>query len=270
MADRFDKFSQHARRVLTYAQQESQTLGHDFIGAEHLLLGLLRDEESSAVRVLGRLGVDPSKIREQVLFVLGPDGGTGHSGGIGLTPNAKRVIESAVDEVRRAGVQTGIRSAHLLLGVARVEDTIAAGVLQSMGLALDRLREAVDAVLPAAPASEPEPLLTDAPEFDGELATLRELRLWFDRALQSGPGPTSDIGAMLLRDVDELITLLNLSDILDGRLRASRRALELIGRLIAGARALAMVLDDADAGGADGAGLTDALAAIEPLAKRLR
>ncbi len=263
MTQRSDKFSEHARRVLTYAQQESQTLGHDFIGPEHLLLGLLRDDESSAVRVLARLGVDAAKIREQVLLLLdGPESGAGPSGAIGLTPDAKRVIESAVDEVRRAS-GSGIRSAHLLLGVARVEDTIAAGVLQSLGVTLDRLREEVAAVWPPAPARAPEPS-ADPDAYDDELETLRSLRIWFDRVVQSGPGAASDIAAMLLRDVDELLPLIERGGTTNGRL------LELIGRLTAGSRALAIVASDGDEGAEVRPNLEDVITVTESLAKRFR
>ena len=93
MADKFDRFTKRARRVLTLAQEEAQRLNHNYIGTEHLLLGLVREENGVAVRVLRDLGADPKKIREQIEHTVGRGQRTMY-GKLSLTPRTKRVIES--------------------------------------------------------------------------------------------------------------------------------------------------------------------------------
>ena len=88
MADRFDKFTERARRVLTLAQEEAQRFNHNYIGTEHLLLGLVREGDGVAAKVLGNLGVELSKVRSAVEFIIGR-GEKSISGEIGLTPRAK-------------------------------------------------------------------------------------------------------------------------------------------------------------------------------------
>ena len=97
MADRFDKFTERARRVLTLAQEEAQRFNHNYIGTEHLLLGLVREGEGVAAKVLANLGVELNKVRSAVEFIIGR-GDRSVVGEIGLTPRAKKVIELAVDE----------------------------------------------------------------------------------------------------------------------------------------------------------------------------
>ena len=95
MADRFDKFTERARRVLTLAQEEAQRFGHNYISTEHLLLGLVREGDGVAAKVLNNLGVELTKVRSAVEFIIGR-GEKSISGEIGLTPRAKKVIELAV------------------------------------------------------------------------------------------------------------------------------------------------------------------------------
>jgi ATP-dependent Clp protease ATP-binding subunit ClpC len=139
--DRFDKFTDRARKVLTYAQDESQRFNHNYIGTEHLLLGLIREGDGVAALALGNMGVDLSKVRTAVEFIIGR-GDRPVSGEIGLTPRGKRVIELAIDESRRLD-HDYIGTEHLLLGLVRVGDGIAAGVLESLGVSLDRTRAEV-------------------------------------------------------------------------------------------------------------------------------
>ena len=127
--DRFDKFTERARRVLSFAQEEAQRFQHNYIGTEHLLLGLVREEEGVAARVLSNLGVELYKVREAVEFIIGR-GDRIVLGEIGLTPRAKKVIELAVDEARRLNHHY-IGTEHLLLGLVREGEGIAAGVLKS-------------------------------------------------------------------------------------------------------------------------------------------
>lgn len=112
MASRFDKFSERARRVLSLAQEEAQRLNHNYIGTEHILLGLVKEEEGVAARVLVNMGVSLPKMRSAVEYVIGP-GEKVTSAGTGLTTRAKRVIELAIDEARQMG-HNYIGTEHLL------------------------------------------------------------------------------------------------------------------------------------------------------------
>ncbi len=145
MASRFEKFSERARRVLTVAQEEARHLNHSYIGTEHILLGLVREGDGVAARVLINLGVSLSKVRSAVEFIIGH--GEKTSGGeIGLTPRAKKVIELAIDEARHLG-HNYIGTEHLLLGLLREGEGVAAGVLDSLGITLERTRAEITRIL---------------------------------------------------------------------------------------------------------------------------
>ncbi len=145
MADRFDKFTERARKVLTLAQEEAQRFNHNYIGTEHLLLGLVREGDGVAAKVLANMGVELNKVRSAVEFIIGR-GDRMVMGEIGLTPRAKKVIELAVDEARRLNHHY-IGTEHLLLGLVREGEGIAAGVLESLGVSLDKVRAQVIHVL---------------------------------------------------------------------------------------------------------------------------
>ena len=138
MGSRFEKFSERARRVLSLAQEEAQRFNHNYIGTEHILLGLVRETEGVAARVLANLGVDLNKVRSAVEFIIGR-GERPSQGEIGLTPRAKKVVELAVDEARRMN-HTYIGTEHLLIGLLREGEGVAAGVLESLGVTLDKVR----------------------------------------------------------------------------------------------------------------------------------
>jgi len=138
MPSRFEKFTERARKVLSLSQEEAQSFNHDYIGTEHILLGLVREGEGVAAKVLISLGVELDKVRSAVEYIIGR-GEKGVSGEIGLTPRAKRVIELAVDEARRLN-HNYIGTEHLLLGLLREEEGVASGVLESMGISLDKVR----------------------------------------------------------------------------------------------------------------------------------
>ena len=145
MGSRFEKFSERARRVLSLAQEEAQRFNHNYIGTEHILLGLVRETEGVAARVLSSLSVDLSKVRSAVEFIIGR-GEKPAQGEIGLTPRAKKVVELAVDEARRMN-HTYIGTEHLLIGLLREGEGVAAGVLESLGVTLDKVRTETHRIL---------------------------------------------------------------------------------------------------------------------------
>jgi ATP-dependent Clp protease ATP-binding subunit ClpA len=136
--DRFEKFTVRARRVLRFSREEAERFQHNYIGTEHLLLGLVREGEGVAAKVLSNLGVELNKVRSAVEFIIGR-GDRIVLGEIGLTPRAKKVIELAVDEARRLNHHY-IGTGHLLLGLVREGEGIAAGVLESLGVHLGKVR----------------------------------------------------------------------------------------------------------------------------------
>ncbi len=145
MPDRFERFTERTRKALQLAQEEAQRFNHNYIGTEHILLGLVRQGDGVAARVLNNLGIELNKVRSAVEFIIGR-GDTAVMGEIGLTPRAKRVIELAVDEARRLNHHY-IGTEHLLLGLVREGEGIAAGVLESLGVSLEKVRRSVLEVL---------------------------------------------------------------------------------------------------------------------------
>ena len=145
MASRFEKFSERARRVLSLAQEEAQRFNHNYIGTEHILLGLVRETDGVAAKVLSNLGVELTKVRSAVEFIIGRGERTSPSE-IGLTPRAKKVIELAVDEARRLNHHY-IGTEHLLIGLMREGEGVAAGVLESLGVNLDKVRGETSRIL---------------------------------------------------------------------------------------------------------------------------
>ncbi len=139
MADRFDKFTERAARVPTLAQGQAQHCNRNYLGTELLLLGLVR--EGVAARVLANMGLELSKMRLAIEFIIGR-GDRMVMGEIGLTPPAKKVIELAVDEARRLNHRY-IGTEHILLGLVREGEGIAAGVLKALGVSLDKVRAQV-------------------------------------------------------------------------------------------------------------------------------
>jgi ATP-dependent Clp protease ATP-binding subunit ClpA len=165
-SDDFDKFTDRARNVLRLAQEDAQRFGHPYIGTEHLLLGLVREDESVAVVVLRNLGVEPPSVRDAVVGIIGRTDRV-VLGEVGLTPRAKKVIELAVDEGRRMNHHY-IGTEHLLLGLVREGEGIAARVLESLGVNLEKVRTQTIQVLSqraavADEAKEPEDVVPPAP-----------------------------------------------------------------------------------------------------------
>jgi ATP-dependent Clp protease ATP-binding subunit ClpC len=174
MASRFEKFSERARRVLTFAQEEAQHFNHSYIGTEHILLGLVREDEGIAAKVLLNLGVGLSKVRSAVEFIIERNEKPS-TGEIGLTPRAKRVIELAIDEARSLG-HNYIGTEHLLLGLLREGEGIAASVLDSFGISLERARAEIVRVISQTTArSKPTRSTTRTPTLDQLGIDLTEL-----------------------------------------------------------------------------------------------
>ena len=145
MASRFEKFSERARRVLTTAQEEARNHNHGYIGTEHILLALAREEGGVAAKVLVNLGAGLSKVRSGVEFIIGRGEKPG-TGETGLTPRAKKVIELAIDEARHMG-HNYIGTEHFLLGLLRDGEGVAASVLDSFGITMEKARAEVARIL---------------------------------------------------------------------------------------------------------------------------
>jgi ATP-dependent Clp protease ATP-binding subunit ClpA len=147
----FDRFSDRAKRVLALAQDEAIRFNHNYIGSEHLLVGLIREEEGVAARALRTLGVELDKARTALGFIIGRGDSTTSPSEITLSPRTKKIIELAIDEAGKLG-SIHVRTEHLLLGLAREGEGIASGILESLGITMAKVRHAVIQTLGATPA----------------------------------------------------------------------------------------------------------------------
>lgn len=141
----FDRFNDRAKRVLALAQDEAVRMNLDYLGVEHLLLGLIREGEGVAARTLDKLGIDLSKTRTAVRTATPPREGPPATD-IRLTPRMKKVIETAIEEAKRLG-HSHVGTEHLLLALAREGESVATSVLSSFGVALEKVRQEVIATL---------------------------------------------------------------------------------------------------------------------------
>ncbi len=144
-SSRFEKFSERARRVLSLANEEAQRFNHSYISTEHILLGLVRETDCVAAKVLKNLDVELDKVRSAVEFIIGR-GEREATGEKGLTPRTKKVVELAVDEARRLNHHY-IGTEHLLIGLLREGEGVAAGVLESLQVNLDKVRAETSRIL---------------------------------------------------------------------------------------------------------------------------
>ncbi len=149
----FDRFTERARKVIILAKEEAKRFNHDYIGTEHILLGLIKEGESVAAAVLQNLGLSLDTIRLEVekLVQFGPS--TIVSGDIPFTPKAKKVIELAMDEARRLG-HNYIGTEHLLLGLIKEGEGVASHVLMNVGLDLNKVRSEVIKLLGSSAPSQ--------------------------------------------------------------------------------------------------------------------
>ncbi len=141
-----DKFTERVRKVIYLARDEANRLQHDYIGTEHLLLGIVREGDGIAARVLQKLDLDLDQIQQAIEHIVKPSGGTLMLGEIPLTPRAKRVLELSVEEARLLG-HNYVGTEHLLLGLIREGDGVAARVLLELGVDRKRVREEIMKIL---------------------------------------------------------------------------------------------------------------------------
>jgi diadenosine tetraphosphate (Ap4A) HIT family hydrolase len=177
----FDRFNDRAKRVLALAQDEAIRFNHNYIGTEHLLLGLVREGEGVAAHVLDSLGVDLSKVRVSVEHIIGRGKSETSPSEITLSPRTKKVIELAIDEAKKLG-HSHVGTEHLLLGLVREGEGIASNVLASLGVSLEKVRHQVIATLGGGTAS------TSArdPRWEKYYDTEGKKRDWFCEDVLSG------------------------------------------------------------------------------------
>ncbi|MCB9008417.1 MAG: ATP-dependent Clp protease ATP-binding subunit [Ardenticatenaceae bacterium] len=151
----WERFTQRARRVLSLAQEEAERLNHNYIGSEHVLIGLLREEGGVAGRVLRELGLDAVRVQAMVERLSGGPGTRTPFTKIELSPSTKRVLELAVEEARRMG-QHYISTEHLLLGLARQNEGLAIDVLRKFGISAEQIRRQTRRMLRESPVATTE------------------------------------------------------------------------------------------------------------------
>ncbi|WP_096438119.1 ATP-dependent protease ATP-binding subunit ClpC [Alteribacter populi] len=146
----FGRFTERAQKVLALAQEEATRLGHNNIGTEHILLGLVREGEGIAAKALSALGLSPEKIQTEVEQLIGR--GEEGSKTIHYTPRAKKVIELSMDEARKLG-HSYVGTEHILLGLIREGEGVAARVLNNLGVSLNKARQQVLQLLGSSESS---------------------------------------------------------------------------------------------------------------------
>ncbi|MBK8574166.1 MAG: ATP-dependent Clp protease ATP-binding subunit [Elusimicrobia bacterium] len=141
-----NRFTERAQRVILIAQEEAKRLNHDYVGTEHLLLGLIALGEGVAAQVVANLGVDLRRVRAEIEKIVGTGDNVMLLGEIPFTPRAKKVLELAVEEAQNMG-HNYVGTEHLLLGLIREEEGVAARVMENLGVRLDVVREEVISLL---------------------------------------------------------------------------------------------------------------------------
>ena len=142
----YERFTDRARRVLVLAQEEARLLEHNFIGTEHILLGLIAEQDGVGAKALESLGISLEVVREKVAETIGPAATTGTVESPPFTPRAKKVLELSLRESLR--LKSGrIQAEHVLLGLLREGEGLAAAILVESGVDFDRLRSRTQAAL---------------------------------------------------------------------------------------------------------------------------
>jgi ATP-dependent Clp protease ATP-binding subunit ClpC len=158
----FERFTERARQVVVLAQDEARLLKHNYIGTEHILLGLLREEEGLAARVLEGLDIELNEVRAQVARVVG-QGDEATTGQIPFTPRAKKVLELSLKEALALS-HNYIGTEHVLLGLVRENEGVAARILLNLGADSERVR---NAVIESLGKEVPRPLAVLPSEIEG-------------------------------------------------------------------------------------------------------
>lgn len=196
----FERFTDRARQVMILANQEAQRLGHEYIGSEHILLGLVNEGSGVGANVLKNLDVDLNKLRLEVDKLVKRGPGTSVVGKLPPTPRAKKVIEYAMVEARKLD-HNYIDTEHLLLGLLRERDGVAATMLTNLGLELHSVRENVlNLLLPTldlkVSGESPGELIEDA---------IKSLRLAGEMAVTEGK---DSLASEILNEAEHLQAIL--------------------------------------------------------------
>ncbi|MGI8938910.1 MAG: ATP-dependent Clp protease ATP-binding subunit [Iamia sp.] len=213
----FERFTDRARRVLVLAQEEARLLNHNFIGTEHILLGLIHEGEGVAAKALESLGISLEAVREKVEETIGSSGSS-TTGSPPFTPRAKKVLELSLREALQLG-HNYIGTEHMLLGVVREGEGVAATVLQSLGADLSRVRQQVIQLL----SGYSGPGGSTGSSGSGEKAG----------ATAGGSGEASGSGSLVLDQFGRNLTQLAREKKLDpviGRTREAERVMQVLSR----------------------------------------
>jgi hypothetical protein len=186
----FERFTDRARRVVVLAQEEARLLNHNYIGTEHILLGLIHEGEGVAAKALESLGISLEAVRAQVEEIIG-QGQSAPTGHIPFTPRAKKVLELSLREALQLG-HNYIGTEHILLGLIREGEGVAAQVLVGLGAGLDRVRQQVVQLLANAGASGAEQVAAGPSRIRQQAVTAM---------VAGGPGSYRDEPAELVRVV---------------------------------------------------------------------
>jgi hypothetical protein len=198
----FERFTDRGRRVVELAQEETKRLNHTYIGTEHILLGLLREGDGVAATALESLGISLDVVRQQVEELIGR-GEQAPSGHIPFTPRAKKVLEFSLRESQQLG-HNYIGTEHILLGLIREGDGVAAQVLVSLGADLNGVRQQVIQLLQGHPADEPVSarsatrVLRLLPTVQARLEAVEQRLAAIEQRMSAGPD-TSDLDKQIDR-----------------------------------------------------------------------
>jgi ATP-dependent Clp protease ATP-binding subunit ClpC len=213
----FERFTDRARRVVVLAQEEARLLNHNYIGTEHILLGLIHEGEGVAAKALESLSISLEAVRSQVEDIIG-QGGSSPSGHIPFTPRAKKVLELSLREALQLG-HNYIGTEHILLGLIREGEGVAAQVLVKLGADLSRVRQQVIQLLSgySGPAGQ------GSSSSEGGKAS----------ATSGGSGSDSPSGSLILdqfgRNLTQLARDKNLDPVI-GRAREAERVMQVLSR----------------------------------------
>ena len=213
----FERFTDRARRVVVLAQEEARLLNHNYIGTEHILLGLIHEGEGVAAKALESLGISLEGVRSQVEEIIG-QGGSSPSGHIPFTPRAKKVLELSLREALQLG-HNYIGTEHILLGLIREGEGVAAQVLVKLGADLSRVRQQVIQLLSGYSGSGPQGQGSGSGEKAG--------------ATPGGASGETPSGSLVLDQFGRNLTQLAKDKKLDpviGRVRETERVMQILSR----------------------------------------